>query len=73
MPGAPTRARPPSTGEDVVPKVLHGKRPPSTCDRGEGIDEVPERGAVGEHVVVSKPEEHAVAELGDLDGEQGSS
>jgi hypothetical protein len=40
-------------------------------DRGEGVDEVPERGAVGERVVVSEPEEHAVAELGHLDGKQG--
>jgi hypothetical protein len=40
-------------------------------DQGEGVDEVLERGAVGERVVVSEPEEHAVVELGDLDGEQG--
>jgi hypothetical protein len=79
------RGHGPRRREDVVPKVLRRKQrtePPAAVDRrverrrlahdqGEGVDEVLERGAVGERVVVSEPEEHAVVELGDLDGEQG--
>ena len=40
-------------------------------DCGEGVEEVPEGGSVGDGVVDGDSDEDAVGELGDLDGDEG--
>lgn len=40
-------------------------------DGGEGVEEVPEGGAVGDGVVDGAADENGVGELGDLDGREG--